>query len=130
MTIEEAAQLVVQAGAIGRDGEVLVLDMGTPVKIVDLARQLARQMRPGVEIPIEFTGLRPGEKLHEVLAAPKEEPLRRPHPLITSYPVEPMDADDIGLLATTDDPNRARELTWKYVESATVEAQVPATVEL
>ncbi|MBT8197109.1 MAG: polysaccharide biosynthesis protein [Acidimicrobiia bacterium] len=130
MTIEEAAQLVIQAGSIGRDGEVLVLDMGTPVRIVDLARQLALEMRPGVEIPMEFTGLRPGEKLHEVLSAPAEEPLRRPHPLITSYPVEPMGSDEIAVLSGISDPDLMRELTWKLVTGAAFEAPVPATVEI
>jgi FlaA1/EpsC-like NDP-sugar epimerase len=67
MTVEEAVQLVIQAGAIGRNGEALVLDMGTPVVIADVARQMtARSDRP---ISVEFTGLRPGEKLHEVLLA-------------------------------------------------------------
>ncbi len=67
MTIAEAVQLVVQAGAIGQGGDVLVLDMGEPVKIVDLAHRLSAQLKPGLPVNIEFIGLRPGEKLHEVL---------------------------------------------------------------
>jgi FlaA1/EpsC-like NDP-sugar epimerase len=70
MTIPEAARLVLQAAAIGQSGQVLVLDMGEPVRIVDLARQLIRLAGHTVdEIPIEFTGLRAGEKLFEELLA-------------------------------------------------------------
>ena len=70
MTIPEAARLVLQAGAIGESGQVLVLDMGEPVKIVDLARDLIRMSGHTTdEIAIEFTGLRPGEKLFEELLA-------------------------------------------------------------
>lgn len=84
MTIPEAVRLVVQAGAIGEPGEVLILDMGQPVRIVDLATQLANLMRPGT--PIEFTGLRPGEKLHEVLVATDEIGVPRVHPRIIHAP--------------------------------------------
>jgi FlaA1/EpsC-like NDP-sugar epimerase len=70
MTIPEAARLVLQAAAIGQSGQVLVLDMGEPVKIVDLARQLIRLAGHSEdEIGIEFSGLRPGEKLFEELLA-------------------------------------------------------------
>jgi FlaA1/EpsC-like NDP-sugar epimerase len=74
MTIPEAVQLVIQAGAMGRGGEVFVLDMGKPVKIVDLARDLITLsgLEPDVDIPIEFTGLRPGEKLYEELLTAEE----------------------------------------------------------
>ena len=68
MTIPEAVQLVLQAAAIGRDGEALVLDMGEPVRIDDVARQLIAMS--GRDVEIVFTGLRPGEKLHEELLAP------------------------------------------------------------
>jgi FlaA1/EpsC-like NDP-sugar epimerase len=69
MTIPEAVQLVIQAGSLGRQGEAFVLDMGNPVKIVDLAKDLIEQsgLIPGQDIGIEFTGLRPGEKLFEEL---------------------------------------------------------------
>ena len=85
MTIEEAVQLVIQAGAIGRDGEALVLDMGTPVVIAEVARLMAA--RTNRRIAIEFTGLRPGEKLHEVLLAEDEVDVRPAHPLISQVPV-------------------------------------------
>lgn len=86
MTIPEAVRLVVQAGAIGDPGEVLVLDMGNPVRIVDLAQQLIASMRPGT--PIVYTGLRPGEKLHEVLFSPEEIGTTRQHPRIVHTVVD------------------------------------------
>ena len=89
MTVEEAVQLVIQAGAIGRPGEALVLDMGKPVSIAEVARLVAaRSERP---VHIEFTGLRPGEKLHEVLLGAAETDLRPAHPLISQVEVPPLD---------------------------------------
>lgn len=94
MTIEEACQLVVQAAAIGEAGEALVLDMGEPVRILDVAQQLIRQS--GRPIDIEFTGLRPGEKLHEELFADHEPRDVRPrHALISHVPVHPVDVVDV-----------------------------------
>jgi len=74
MTIPEAAQLVIQAGAMAKGGEVFVLDMGEPVRILELARDLIRLsgFEPDVDIKIEFTGLRPGEKLYEELLMAEE----------------------------------------------------------
>ncbi len=88
MTIPEACQLVVQAGALGEDGQVMVLDMGEPVRIADLAKRLAAQADRPVEIV--YTGLRPGEKLHEVLFAPDEESTVSEHPMIHRVDVPPL----------------------------------------
>jgi len=75
MTIPEAVQLVMQAGSISNGGEVFVLDMGAPIKIIDLARDLISLsgLEPGKDIEIEITGLRPGEKLHEELLNESED---------------------------------------------------------
>ena len=76
MTIPEAARLVIQAAAIGESGQVLVLDMGEPVRIADLARQMIRMSGHSTDdVPIEYTGLRPGEKLFEELLADHETSL-------------------------------------------------------
>ena len=81
MTIPEAAQLVVQAGRMGQSGQIYVLDMGEPVKIVELARLLIRLSgRTEAEVPIVFTGLRPGEKLYEELLANDETTFATSHP--------------------------------------------------
>jgi len=81
MSIPEAAQLVLQAGLMGQGGEIFVLDMGEPVKIVDLAKDLIRLSGLSeADIKIEFTGLRPGEKLYEELLADDESTLPTPHP--------------------------------------------------
>ena len=93
MTVSEAVQLVIQAGAIGRSGEVLVLDMGEPVRIFDIARRLVAQS--GKEICIEITGLRPGEKLHEELFGDGEIDQRPLHPLVSHAPVPPLDPETL-----------------------------------
>jgi len=80
MTIPEAAQLVLQAGLMGRSGQIFVLDMGEPVKIVELARMLLRLSgKTEQDVPITFTGLRPGEKLYEELLADDETTEPTPH---------------------------------------------------
>ena len=84
MTIPEASQLVIEAGAMGNGGEVFVFDMGDPVKIVDLACDMITQkgLKVGTDIDIEFTGLRPGEKLYEELLIESEELLNTHNKLI------------------------------------------------
>ncbi len=93
MTVEEAVQLVIQAGAIGRGGEALVLDMGEPVRIDDIARMLAAYSTRPVEIV--YTGLRSGEKLHEVLLGEDEVDDRPVHPMISHVPVPPLTPNDV-----------------------------------
>jgi FlaA1/EpsC-like NDP-sugar epimerase len=93
MSIPEAAQLVLQAGLMGEEGKIFVLDMGEPVKIVDLARDLIRLS--GLEeedIKIEFSGLRPGEKLYEELLADNEHTLPTPHPKLRIAKARAVDA--------------------------------------
>ncbi len=84
MTIREASQLILQAAAMGEGGEIFILDMGTPVRIVEMARDLIRLsgFEPDVDIKIEFTGLRPGEKLHEELITADERLMPTAHPKI------------------------------------------------
>ena len=84
MTIPEASQLVIEAGAIGKGGEVFVFDMGAPVKILDLATNMITQkgLKVGIDINIEFIGLRPGEKLYEELLIKSEELLKTHNELI------------------------------------------------
>lgn len=107
MTIREAVQLVVQAAVIGRDGEALVLDMGEPVRIVDVARQLIELS--GRDIEIVFTGLRPGEKLHEELLGEGEVDSRPFHPLISHVKVPAQAPEEIHLfdMLGTDRPGVA-----------------------
>ena len=87
MTVEEAVQLVIQAGAVGRDGEALVLDMGDPVSIEQVARQMIAHSDR--DIDIVYTGLRPGEKMHEVLFGPDEVGIAVEHPKISHVIVPP-----------------------------------------
>ncbi len=88
MTVEEAVLLLIQAGAIGRTGEVLILDMGEPVKIADVAKRMASLVDPPAEI--RYVGLRPNEKMHEDLFGPGEVDVRPIHPLISHVPVRPL----------------------------------------
>ena len=96
MTIPEAVSLVIEAGAMAKGGEIFILDMGKPVKILDLAKNLIQLsgLGPGVEIEIKFTGLRPGEKLYEELLMGEEGITATKHvkifigkPLVMDYKV-------------------------------------------
>jgi FlaA1/EpsC-like NDP-sugar epimerase len=100
MTVPEAVQLVIQAGAIGSDGQVLVLDMGEPVKIAEVAERLVEQSRRPIRIV--YTGLRPGEKLHEELLGDGELDVRPRHPLITHAPVKALPMDVLRELPAPD----------------------------
>jgi FlaA1/EpsC-like NDP-sugar epimerase len=104
MTVQEAVQLVIQAAAIGRDGEALVLEMGKPVRIAEVARHLAEHS--GSTVDIVYTGLRPGEKLHEELFGDGERDVRPLHPLISHVEVPPLDPDAVRSL----DPYAKREI--------------------
>jgi len=102
MTVEEAVELVIQAGAIGRPGEVLVLEMGTPVRIAEVAARLATQSeRP---IRVVYTGLRPGEKLHEVLRGHEEPDVRPLHPMISHVPVPALNPREARALDPRESP--------------------------
>ncbi|HEY7004366.1 MAG TPA: nucleoside-diphosphate sugar epimerase/dehydratase [Gaiellaceae bacterium] len=99
MTIPEAVQLIIQAGAIGESGEIYVLDMGAPVKIIDLAHNMIRLSgkEPDVDVEIEFIGVRPGEKLHEELWSGEEDAEPTSHPKIlrcATVPVDPAWLED------------------------------------
>jgi FlaA1/EpsC-like NDP-sugar epimerase len=93
MTIPEAAQLVLQAGAMGAGGEIFVLEMGEPVRILDLARKLIllSGLRPELDVPITFSGLRPGEKMYEELSAYEENTVATPHRQIRVFTGAPPD---------------------------------------
>lgn len=99
MTIPEASQLVLQAGSLGKGGEIFVLDMGEPVKIVDLARDLITLsgLRPHEDIEIVFTGVRPGEKLFEELAIEGEQVDRTSHKKIFVNRIRPSRWEDVVL---------------------------------
>ena len=93
MTIPEAVALVLQAGAIGRDGEALVLDMGDQVRITDVAAQLMELV--GSTVPVVYTGLREGEKLHEELFGAGETDERPLHPALSHVPVPALEPTEV-----------------------------------
>jgi FlaA1/EpsC-like NDP-sugar epimerase len=114
MTIPEAANLVLQAGAMGRNGQLFILDMGRPVRILDLARHMITLSgyEPNVDIEIEFTGIRPGEKLQEELLTEGEDIEPTAHPRIFATRVNRPTLDEVkgwlrrldGLAADDDGP--------------------------
>nr|WP_206293767.1 nucleoside-diphosphate sugar epimerase/dehydratase [Humisphaera borealis] len=114
MTIPEASQLVMQAGAIGKGGEVFVLEMGSQVKILDLARELIRRhgLEPDRDIQIRFSGIRPGEKLYEELARDDERTARTSHEKIRVWHLPPADPAEVErglevLAGSVDSPDKA-----------------------
>lgn len=127
MTIPEAAQLVLQAGLMGHSGQIFVLDMGEPVKIVELARMLIRLSgKTEQDIPIAFTGLRPGEKLFEELLADDETSEPTPHPKLRVAKTSGQQAADVDavvqwITAAGPAPSSATVREW-------LRAQVPEYV--
>ena len=127
MSIPEAAQLVMQAGLMGSGGEVFVLDMGEPVKILDLARDMINLsgLEDG-EIEIEFTGLRPGEKLYEELLADDERSLTTAHPKIRVARARQFDAAMmVPLLSWVESSHGRDESTLKQELSGWIEEYSP-----
>ncbi len=133
MTIPEAAQLVLQASGNGRNGEIYILDMGEPVKIVDLARDLIRLsgFEPDVDIQIKFTGMRPGERLVEELMTEKEKTSQTQHEKILVARTEPVDPE--ALTATVEalqsaalrsDHDRIRALLEGFLEGCRLESSL------
>ncbi len=124
MSIPEAAQLVLQAAAMGGGGEIFVLDMGEPVRIVDLARNMIRLSGYSEnDIRIEFSGLRPGEKLYEELLADAEQTRETPHPKLRVARSRPVAVDFLASLrswlerkATADDDEVRKELAARVPE--------------
>jgi FlaA1/EpsC-like NDP-sugar epimerase len=125
MTIPEACQLVLQSATIGKQGEILILDMGEPVKIVDLARDLIHLSGVAGEIEIQFTGVRCGEKLYEELAFEEEQTEKTSHPRIFVGRVKCLGweeinehLEDLRKLANCEDPrlihNKLKEVVPEY----------------
>ena len=117
MTVDEAVQLVLQAAVIGGTGEVLILDMGEPVRIADIARRLSAQSAHPVDIV--YTGLRPGEKLTEDLLGIDEVDYRPCHPLVRHAQVKPLDPRELSRLAVD---RGAEDVRRRLAECATGEA--------
>jgi len=117
MTVHEAVQLVLQAAVVGGSGEVLILDMGEPVRIADIARRLAAQSNHPVDIV--YTGLRPGEKLTEDLLGTDEVDHRPRHPLIRHAQVKPLDPNELsGLFPGGEDTLRQRLAQYALADAS------------
>lgn len=125
MTIPEASQLVLQAFTMGRGGEVFVLDMGEPVKIVDLARNLIllSGLRPDTDIRIEFTGMRPGEKLYEELSHQEEGTVATPHSKVRAFAAHAIRLPDMRRLL--EELRRNHEARDRYGVVQTLKEAIP-----
>jgi FlaA1/EpsC-like NDP-sugar epimerase/UDP-N-acetylmuramyl pentapeptide phosphotransferase/UDP-N-acetylglucosamine-1-phosphate transferase len=122
MSIQEASQLVLQAGLIGEDGQILVMDMGEPVKIVELARELIRLSgKSEDQIAIEYTGLRPGEKLEERWMADFEKLNETSHPQLRALETTHTDSLDelVVWLKQNDPPVKMRQALRRWVPEYT-----------
>ena len=139
MTIPEACQLILEAASLGKGGEIFILDMGQPVKIVDLAQDLIRLagLVPGQDVEIRFTGIRPGEKLYEELSLEQEQADRTRHPRIFIGRLHSQDlgrvrrqVTDLLDLADTASPDDLRakfkEIVPEYNYQAAPAADAPA----
>lgn len=124
MTIPEACELTIQAGAIGQPADVLVLDMGEPVRILDVANGLIA--RSGRDVAIIFTGLRPNEKLHEVLFSDDEEMRTTSHELISTVSVSPLDPMELESIDGSDPEALARLTGQRYAVAALQRSQTDA----
>jgi FlaA1/EpsC-like NDP-sugar epimerase len=136
MSIKEACMLVVQASLMGEGGEIFILKMGEPIRIAELARDLIalHGLRPGTDVKIEYTGLRPGEKLHESLVAAGEEAVASRHPQIlraTSRVPPGVDVDDVVVsltrLAAAGDDDAIRAELARVIPDADFPARAVST---
>jgi FlaA1/EpsC-like NDP-sugar epimerase len=133
MTIPEASQLVMQAGAIGRGGEIFLLDMGQPIRILDLAREMIRRsgLKEGEDIDITFTGIRPGEKLYEELSCHNELTSPTSHPKINVWQLPQASPEQarqmIDLLSTVIDS--PRDTILRTIKRCVPEYQCPLPQE-
>lgn len=116
MTIPEACELTIQAGAIGEPGDVLVLDMGEPVRILDVAKNLIALS--GKKIDIVFTGLRPNEKMHEVLFSEDEHRSATSHELISRVAVPPLNPAELDAIDGSDPESMARLTQQQHAAAA------------
>jgi FlaA1/EpsC-like NDP-sugar epimerase len=136
MTIPEASQLVLQAGALGSGGEIFILDMGEPVRILDLAEDMIRLsgLTPYEDIDIVFTGVRKGEKLFEELEITGENLDKTNHPKIFIGKIAAYSDDDVERIVdsfrsavVTSDSGRVRQLFNQFLPEAKIES---ATAEI
>lgn len=139
MSIPEASQLVIQAGSIGNGGEVFVLDMGEPIKIVDIAKQMITLagLKPNQDISIDFVGLRPGEKMFEELLLDGESTLPTIHPLVKIAKVSKHHKEFKSLVQTLLDlkpdseiasfQNVIRSLVPEYVPKTTLQSEATSS---
>ena len=128
MSTAEAAQLILQAGAMGSGGEIYILDMGQPVKIADMARDLIRLhgLEPDVDVPIQYVGLRPGEKLYEELITEGEGIVPTTHEKIrvlrgkaSHMPTLDMQIDTLAQAAQAFDGSRIKTILNEIVPEYT-----------
>jgi FlaA1/EpsC-like NDP-sugar epimerase len=144
MTIPEASQLVLQAAAMGKGGEIFVLEMGEPVKIVDLAHDLVRLSGlPESSVEISFTGIRPGEKLYEELYFDEEETLPTTHPKLRAAYHRPFALSDVRetiaqleqMINAPEEEIRSKlcelveEYAWQVRNAAAASSGVPAAAD-